>query len=288
VVDNLAVTFDGTGSSDSDGTIATYAWDFGDGGTSTQSKPSHTFAAAGDQTVKLTVTDDEGATDSVTKTVTTVAPTGPLATDAFSRTASSGWGSADKGGAWSRFGSASYFSVADGAGQMKLGSAGAGLRMALESVSSTSTDVSIKMSMDKIAGGGGSYISLSGRTMGANAYRAKVKVGSNGAMTLYLVRVVDSAETTLASTNLGSAFNYTAGSTLNMRVQVTGTSPTTVRAKVWKTTQTEPAAWQLTSTDSESVLQVAGGVGVMGYLSGSATGAPITVRFDELSAVTAQ
>jgi hypothetical protein len=46
--------------------------------------------------------------------------------------------------------------------------------------------------------------------------------------------VIDSAETTLVSSNLGSAFNYTAGGTLNMRVQVTGTSPTNVQAQFWK------------------------------------------------------
>ena len=62
----LAASFDGSGSSDADGTIASYAWDFGDGSTGTGMKPSHTYAAAGDYTVTLTVTDDGGATDAVT------------------------------------------------------------------------------------------------------------------------------------------------------------------------------------------------------------------------------
>ena len=103
------------------------------------------------------------------------------------------------------------------------------------------------MSADKIADGGGSYVSLGGRVTGTNDYRAKVKIAPNGVLTLYLVRVVNNAETTLVSTNLGSAFNYTVGSTLQIRLEVTGTSPTTVRAKVWKTSQTEPSAWQLTT-----------------------------------------
>jgi chitodextrinase len=50
------------GSSDADGTIASYLWDFGDGQTSTEASPSHTYAAAGEVTVTLTVTDDDGAT----------------------------------------------------------------------------------------------------------------------------------------------------------------------------------------------------------------------------------
>ena len=43
---------------------------------------------------------------------------------------------------------------------------------------------------------------------------------------------------------------YAAGDQLQMRVQTFGTSPTTVRAKVWKAGTTEPAAWTLTTTDS--------------------------------------
>ena len=104
--------------------------------------------------------------------------------------------------------------------------------------------------MDKIADGGGSFVSVGARTIGTNDYRAKVKVASNGALTLYLVKVVTNTETTLTSVNLGSAFNYTRVRRCKIRVQATGTSPTTVRAKAWKTSQTEPTSWQLTTTDS--------------------------------------
>lgn len=60
----LAVTFDGSASSDFDGTIVSYSWDFGDG-----SQPesgvmtSHTYTVAGSYTAVLTVTDDDGLTD---------------------------------------------------------------------------------------------------------------------------------------------------------------------------------------------------------------------------------
>ncbi|HMM57188.1 MAG TPA: pre-peptidase C-terminal domain-containing protein [Rudaea sp.] len=57
-------------SSDSDGTIASRAWTFGDGGTSTATNPSHTYAAAGTYSVKETVTDNGGATGSKTASVT--------------------------------------------------------------------------------------------------------------------------------------------------------------------------------------------------------------------------
>ena len=54
------VSFDGTGSSDPDGTIASYAWTFGDGNNGTGATPNHTYASAGTYTVTLTVTDDGG------------------------------------------------------------------------------------------------------------------------------------------------------------------------------------------------------------------------------------
>ena len=64
------ISFFSTGSSDSDGTIASYSWDFGDGGSSTSANPTHSYAAAGSYTASLTVTDDDGATDSDTANVT--------------------------------------------------------------------------------------------------------------------------------------------------------------------------------------------------------------------------
>ncbi len=62
----VSITFDGSGSSDPDGTIVSYAWTFGDGATGTGASPSHAYAAAGTYTATLTVTDDKGATASDT------------------------------------------------------------------------------------------------------------------------------------------------------------------------------------------------------------------------------
>ncbi|MEU8522229.1 collagenase [Streptomyces sp. NPDC048577] len=57
-------------STDTDGTIATRSWAFGDGTTSTQAAPTKTYAAAGTYTVTLTVTDDKGATATAGRSVT--------------------------------------------------------------------------------------------------------------------------------------------------------------------------------------------------------------------------
>jgi PKD repeat protein len=62
----LSVYFDGSGSYDPDGEIVSYDWDFGDGATGSGDTVSHTFTAAGEYTVTLTVTDDQGAAVSET------------------------------------------------------------------------------------------------------------------------------------------------------------------------------------------------------------------------------
>ena len=67
--DGLTVTFTDT-STDPDGTIVGWDWDFGDENTSTLQNPTHTYAAGGTYTVTLTVTDNDGLTDSVGKPVT--------------------------------------------------------------------------------------------------------------------------------------------------------------------------------------------------------------------------
>jgi PKD repeat protein len=61
-------------SSDADGTIASWAWDFDDGGSSSQQNPDHAFTSAGTYAVSLTVTDDGGAQDTISRNVTVSDP----------------------------------------------------------------------------------------------------------------------------------------------------------------------------------------------------------------------
>lgn len=68
-VNDLAVSFSDN-SSDSDGQVISYDWDFGDGQSSTQQNPNHTFSTPGTYTVTLTVTDNDLNADSISKNVT--------------------------------------------------------------------------------------------------------------------------------------------------------------------------------------------------------------------------
>lgn len=76
----LACTFNGTGSTDAEGPIASYAWAFGDGNTGSGATTSHTYGSAGPRTVTLTVTDSNGATGQTTRSIN---PTDQAATVGF-------------------------------------------------------------------------------------------------------------------------------------------------------------------------------------------------------------
>ena len=72
-------TFDSAGSSDSDGSIVSYAWDLGDGTSSTDAVVEHTYGANGTYTVSLLVTDDRGGTAVDTEQVSVTAAVAAVA-----------------------------------------------------------------------------------------------------------------------------------------------------------------------------------------------------------------
>jgi PKD repeat protein len=70
----LVVNFSSAGSTDPDGTVIAHYWEFGDGTSSTAPNPSHTFTVADNYVVKLTVTDNLGATTTQTVLVKAMKP----------------------------------------------------------------------------------------------------------------------------------------------------------------------------------------------------------------------
>lgn len=281
-VDGLAVVLDATRSSDVDGTIAGVTWDLGDGRTATGATVSTTYAAAGTYRVTATVTDDDGATTAATADVVVSSTPAPFAVDGFERSVVGGLGTADVGGAWTVTGPAGDDGVSAGVGRLVLPTPGSGRNAALSSATSASADVRVRLGFEKPATGNGTYVSLLGRRVGTADYRAKVRLMANGSVQLFL-GTMQGSETTLASAT-ATGLTLTPADRLVVRMQVTGTAPTTIRAKIWKVGDAEPVAWTLTATDATPALQAPGHIGLALSLSGSATNAPAAVLVDDLSA----
>ena len=287
VVNGLAVAFDGTGSTDTDGTVSAYMWDFGDGSTDpvTTSTANHSYAVTGTYPVTLTVTDDKGATNLVTKnvTVTAQAPVA-LVSDTFSRILASGLGSADTGGAWTITGGASNFSVNGTAGKIKMAAAGSGPTASLSAVSVADVDLTVDVALDKPSTGGGTFLSTAVRKVGTSEYRTTTKFLAGGTVQLQILKIVNGTSTSLRTVNV-SGLTYAANDVVTIRFQVVGSSSVALNAKVWKSGTAEPAAWQVSANDSSGTLSTTGSVALYPYLSGSATAGAVTATLDNLKVV---
>ena len=109
----LKVLFDASTSSDPDGSIVSYAWSFGDGGTGSGIIISHTYISAGTYTAWLTATDNDGGTDTVTHSSLVQSPT-PTPVRRIGAICKDGWRSSATGsGACSHHGGVAYWLYSD-------------------------------------------------------------------------------------------------------------------------------------------------------------------------------
>ncbi|MGY2127709.1 radical SAM protein, partial [Blastococcus sp. SYSU DS0617] len=205
---------------------------------------------------------------------------GTIAADAFDRTVAGGLGTADVGGAWSVRAGGSRQSVSAGTATLRVGP-GNNTGSNLAGVSQTAADVRTSLSLSAVPqGGSGAYVYVVGRRVALNQeYAARVRVLPDGSVGVAAVRFAGSSnESVLGSIVTLPGFTYTAGTELEVRVQVTGTAPTNLAVTVWPAGTPEPAEPTVTATDDTPALQEAGALGLAAYLSGSAT-APVDVRF---------
>jgi len=209
--------------------------------------------------------------------VATVTKITGVAEDAFGRTVSNGWGTADSGQAWATDGgSAADYAVASGTGRHIMSTRGV-IRHTYVPVTTADVDLRVDWSLSAVPVADSAYIFPMIRYADVtHMYLARIQVAAGGAMTLTL-RKRDGAETQLGS-SYATGLTYTAGAWYTVRLAMTGSN---LSAKVWLRSGTEPEAWQLTATDT--ALTAPAAVGVRTLLGSATTNTlPLTAQFDGL------
>ena len=120
-------------------------------------------------------------------------------------------------------------------------------------------------------------------------YRLKIGRPGHGAVTARLVRIdgVRHGDRTSGSEVTVPGLTVGAGSGVRAELEVVGTSPTTLRVRVWSADGARPTTALLDTTDTTADLQVAGHTGLAALLSSTTTNVPVTVRVDDVSVVRA-
>jgi hypothetical protein len=144
-------------------------------------------------------------------------------------------------------------------------------------VSTAGTDVRVTAGIQQPVTGSGTYVSVITRRTDAGEYLGRVKILSDGTTSMQVMRDGASLRNVVLA---GTRFQ--AGDRMEIRVQASGVSPTTVRAKVWPAGTAEPDGWLVSATDSTTGFQEAGHVGLRSYLSGTAE-SDVTFTFDGLA-----
>ncbi len=192
--------------------------------------------------------------------------TGGFLTDTFQRTVSSGWGTADSGGAWT--GSSANFNVAPGGGTVAITAVGS-QDLSQTGLNLLEPDGTFSVSWSVNAAGGFHAAFANLRRATNNSYDIRLRQETNGNVLLAIAKRVAGTITVLGS-EVTLATSSTAGVVWNVKWQVRSSSPTTLRAKAWLQGATEPDTWAIDLTDNDAALQSSGQVmiktqGASGY-----------------------
>lgn len=198
------------------------------------------------------------------------------AKDAFGRTVSNGWGSADVGGAWSISGTAADFAVGSGVATHTIGSATSFRLSYLAGQLYRDADVSVTVSVpfSNVTGGNIEPANLVvGGLSTTDYFMATVKVTSAEVVTVGITHY-DGTVVVADTTVTGLTFT---GQQLKVRFQLDGQ---TLRAKVWAAASAEPYAWNVEARSNALFARAAGWVGVRSGLGSGNTNTPAVFSYD--------
>jgi len=283
--ETMTCTFDASASSDVDGSIVGYAWEFGDGMTASGARPAAVdYSVPGTYPVRVRVTDDRGAIgESVANVVVMPEANNPLrGRDEFERRIGRGWGRASRGGRWLPLDGTplANLGVRDGGGTIVVAEAGGtrGVHLAGTMHRDLSTRLTVATSRTS-SRGPQTAIATSRAVLGVGEYRARVRF-IDGAVRIGIVRVDAAGATTLLAERVVAGLPHVAGVRYAMRFDLAGANPTILAAKVWLAGFAEPSGWRVIAVDGTPGLQRRGASGVGATLGASTTNAPVTFTFD--------
>lgn len=197
------------------------------------------------------------------------------AVDAFGRSVSNAWGTADIGGAWSTGGGTSAdYAVGSGIGTHTLATANSSRRTFM---SSTFADFDMYVSIATSALATGGFLSggITARHVdGDNLYTARAAFNTDASITLSIRKRVTATETELVAGTI-PALTHVAGTFYRMRFNGSGT---TLRAKLWLATDDESVAWDLSTTDAS--FAAANLVGIRSISASANTNVNPVMRYD--------
>lgn len=206
--------------------------------------------------------------------------------DAFTRSGSSGWGSATTGGAWTVVGTASDYSTTGTTARMT-NTAATVRHYATLSASLTTCDIRFRISTGALATGaplsGGALIRYADAS---NSLRADMLFHTDASIDVRVISRVAGVDTTLTASTV-AGLTHVAGTFYQVRVQTVGTTGQAggqqIRIKAWANGTTEPSTWNAQAT--ASTVTAAGLMGLTGQRETGNTNANATIDFDDYSLV---
>lgn len=208
----------------------------------------------------------------------------PLAYDPFERTRADGWGNAQIGGPWTSTNKRDFTtdgSVAQVRLSRDLNAAGA----RLERISTTAVQVQSIMGVDREPLGLGYFSNVVVRRVSpGNEYRAQLRRRPDGSVTLSLSRVVNRVATRLVDETVIPGVEAT--DDIRVVAEISGQSPTSLRARATAVDDHESTNWLLSATDRTDVLQHAGTIGWSAFIERPpVAGRAVRFTIDEFRAV---
>lgn len=206
--------------------------------------------------------------------------------DTFTRTVSNGWGTSTSGHAWTSIGAggtvnSSDWNVGSGVGTHSVPTTAAYRYSYLGTTSFRDIDITIdcSLSFTDVTGGGIEPANLILRWQSSvDYYLVRVAIDTSENITIDLKRNITGGTEALLSAAVDTGYNHSSSQTLRVRGQIEGS---TIRAKVWPASGSEPADWQVSAVDDNLT-----GTGSVGVRSGVATGnsntKPIVFSYDNL------